>query len=61
MGSWYISFNLYHFKKIIFRYKKISYNIDVLRLTACFVVNPIKVSSFATPLIARRKVGPQTE
>ena len=37
----------YHFKKIIVRYKKIDYNIDVLRQTACLVVNPIKVNSFA--------------
>ena len=29
----------YHIKKII-RYKKIGYNIDVLRQTACLVVNP---------------------
>ena len=36
----------YHFKKII-RYKKIGYNIDVLRQTACLVVNSIKVNSFA--------------
>ena len=37
----------YHFKKIIFRYKKIGYNINVMRQTACLVVNPIKVNSFA--------------
>ena len=37
----------YHFKKIIVCYKKIGYNIDVLRQTACLVVNPIKVNSFA--------------
>ena len=37
----------YHFKKIIVRYKKIGYNVDVLRQTACLVVNPIKVISFA--------------
>ena len=37
----------YHFKKIIVRYKKIGYNLDVLRQTACLVVNPIKVNSFA--------------
>ena len=37
----------YHFKKIIVHYKKIGYNIDVLRHTACLVVNPIKVNSFA--------------
>ena len=33
----------YHFKKMIIRDKKIGYNIDVLRQTACLVVNPIKV------------------
>ena len=36
-----------HFKKIIVRYKKIGYNIDVLRQTACLVVNPIKANRFA--------------
>ena len=35
----------YHFKKIIVRYKKIGYNIDVLRQTACLVVNAVKVIS----------------
>ena len=33
--------------ELIVRYKKIGYNIDVLRQTACLVVNPIKVNSFA--------------
>ena len=37
----------YHFKKIIFRFKIVGYSIDVLRQTACLVVNPIKVNSFA--------------
>ena len=37
----------YHFKKIIVRYKKIGYNINVMRQTACLIVNPIKVNSFA--------------
>ena len=37
----------YHFKKIIVCYKKVGYNIDVLRLTACLVFNPINVNSFA--------------
>ena len=37
----------YHFKKIIVRYEKISYNIDVLRQTVCLVVNSIKFNSFA--------------
>ena len=46
----------YHFKKIIVRYKKIGYNIDVLRQTACLVVNPIKVNvtTLLTSFIARR-------
>ena len=35
------------FKKIFIRYKKIGYNIDVLRQIACLVVNPIKVYNFA--------------
>ena len=37
----------YHFEKIIVRYKKIGYNIDVLRQTACLIVNLIKVYSYA--------------
>ena len=37
----------YHFKKIIIRYKNISYNTDVLRQTVCLFVNPIKVNNFA--------------
>ena len=39
----------YHFKKITVPYKKIGYNIDVMRHTSCLVVNPIKVNSFAYP------------
>ena len=37
----------YHFKKVIVRYKKIGCYIDVLQLTACLVVNPIKVKNSA--------------
>ena len=36
----------YHFKKIFVHYKKIGYNIVVLRQTTYLVVNPIKVNSF---------------
>ena len=35
------------FKKIVVRYKKIGYNINVLRQTACLVVNSISFNSFA--------------
>ena len=44
---------VYKFRKIISKYdfpyhfKKIGYNIDVLRQTACLVVNPVKVNNFA--------------
>ena len=37
----------YHLKRIIDRYKKIGYNVDILRQMACLVVNPIKVNSVA--------------
>ena len=37
----------YHFKKIVVRYEKIGYNINIMRQTACLVVNPVKVNSFA--------------
>ena len=37
----------YHYKKIIVRDKKIGFNVDVMQQTACLVVNPIKVNSFA--------------
>ena len=37
------------FCKIILRYKKIGYNINVIRQTACMVVNPITVNNFASP------------
>ena len=41
------AFRTYLSKQIIVRYKNIGYNLDVLRQTACLVVNPIKVNSFA--------------
>ena len=55
MATWCIKFRKiidkydlpYHFKKTIVRYKKIGYNIDVLRQAACLVDNPIKVNNFA--------------
>ena len=37
----------YHFKKIIVRYKKIGYILNVMRQTAYLVVYPFKVNSFA--------------
>ena len=40
-----VTFLVLFLKKIV-RYKNVCYNIDVLRQTACLVVNPIKVNSF---------------
>ena len=37
----------YHFKKIIVRYKKIGYNIDVCDRLHAWLLIPIKVNSFA--------------
>ena len=37
----------YHFIKIIVCYKKIGCGMDVLRRTACLVVGPVGVGSFA--------------
>ena len=35
------------FKNNIMRYKRIGYNVDVMRQSACLVVDPITVSNFA--------------
>ena len=35
------------FRKIIMRYKRIGYNINVTRQSACLVINPITVDGFA--------------
>ena len=35
------------FKKIIVRYKRIGYNINIMRQSACLVFNPITVNNFA--------------
>ena len=36
----------YQFKKIIKRYKRVGYNMDIMRQSACLVVNPIMVDSY---------------
>ena len=36
------------FRKIIVRYKRIGYNINIMRLSACLVFNPITVNNFAS-------------
>ena len=34
------------FRKIIMRYKRIGYNLNVMRQSACLVINPIKVDGY---------------
>ena len=38
------------FRKIIMRYKRIGYNLNVMRQSACLVINPIKVEGYAALL-----------
>ena len=35
------------FRKVIIRYKRIGYNLNVMRQSACIVINPITVDNFA--------------
>ena len=35
------------FRKIIMRYRRIGYNLNVMRQSACLVINPIKVDGYA--------------
>ena len=35
------------FRKIIMRYKRIGYDLNVMRQSACLVINPIKVDGYA--------------
>ena len=49
------------FRKIIICYKRIRYNINIMRQSACLVVNPITANNLLPSLIARRWVGRQTQ
>ena len=46
----------YQFRKIIMRYNRIGFNLNVMQQSACLVINPITVDGFA----ARRWIGRQT-
>ena len=35
------------FRKVIMRYKRIGYNLNVMRQSACLAINPIMFDSFA--------------
>ena len=49
------------FKKMTKRYKRVGYNMDIMRQSACLVVNPTTVYSNDSTLVARRWVRPQTQ
>ena len=49
------------FRKLIYRYKRIGYSLDIMRQTACLVVNPIIVDGYASLFNCRRRFGPQTQ
>ena len=37
----------FHFRKIITRYRRIGYNLNVMQQSACLVFNPIMVDNYA--------------
>ena len=37
----------FHFRKIITRYRRIGYNLNVMRQNACLVFNPVMVGGYA--------------
>ena len=49
------------FKKIIVRSKRIGYNINIMRQSACLVFNPITVNTLLPSFIARQWVGRRTQ
>ena len=49
------------FRKLINRYKRIGYSLDIMRQTAFLVVNPSLLMAMLHSLIARRRFGPQTQ
>ena len=49
------------FRKLINRHKRIGYNPYVLRQTACIIINPTSVDSYASLFNCTIVVGPQTQ
>ena len=42
------------------RYKRIGYNLNIMRQSACLVINPLMLMALLHSLIARRWIGRQT-
>ena len=51
----------YQFRKITVRYKRIGYNINIMRQSACLVLTQSRLITLLPSLIARRWVGRQTQ
>ena len=49
------------FRKLIKRYKRIGSSLDIIRQTACLVVNPVIVDGYALLFNCTRRFGPQTQ
>ena len=49
------------FRKLIARYKRIGYNINIMRQSACLVLTQSRLITLLPSLIARRWVGRQTQ
>ena len=50
----------FQFRKIMARYRRIGYNLNVMRQSACLVFNQSRLITMLPSLIARRWVGRQT-
>ena len=49
------------FKRIVNRFKRAGYTLEIMRQTACLVCYPIMVEGYAVSLVARWWFGPQTQ
>ena len=49
------------FKRIINRFRRGGYTLDIMRQTACLVLNPIMAEAMLLSLVARRWFRPQTQ
>ena len=51
------------FRRIVKRFRRTRYNLDIIRQTACLVFNPIMVDDYATAhsLVARPWFRPETQ
>ena len=48
-------------KRIVNRFKRAGYSLDIMRQTACLVFNQIMVEAMLHSLVARRWFKPQTQ